>query len=96
MSGGYFHYNQTLIREIAMKIEEDIAKALKPKPEKIYEGYWTIQEKDYPSSCRPYRKFTAFDSYYDTESFLLAHKNIRIADPQYASGRFFGENDIIF
>lgn len=34
------------MHEIADTIERDIAKALKPKPEKIQEDYWTIYEKD--------------------------------------------------
>ena len=32
--------------EIADTIERDIARALQPKPEKVYENYWTIYEKD--------------------------------------------------
>ncbi len=34
------------MRDIADTIERDIARALKPKPEKIQEDYWTIYEKD--------------------------------------------------
>lgn len=39
MSGGHFNYNQYLLREIAQKIQEDIAIALKQKPEKVHENY---------------------------------------------------------
>ncbi len=96
MSGGHFDYHQTRIGEIAQKIEEDIALALKPKPAKIHEDYWTIAEKDYPTSWHSFSGFTTFNSYYEAEAFLLTHRKVRLADPQYVSGRFFGENDVIF
>lgn len=96
MSGGHFNYNQYLLREIAQKIEEDIARALKPKPEKVHENYWTIEEKDSLGSSRSFGGYMTFDSYAEAESYLLGFRNIRLAEPQYASGRFFKEEDVIF
>lgn len=46
MSGGYFDRSTYAMREIVDSIERDIARALRPKPEKIQEDYWTIYEKD--------------------------------------------------
>lgn len=92
MSGGHFNYNQYLLREIAQKIEGDIARALKPKPEKIHENYWTIDEKDNIGSYRSFGGYMTFDSYAEAESYLLSFGNIRPAEPQYASGRFFNRD----
>ena len=50
MSGGYFDRNIYAIGEIAASIERDIARALRPKPEKVHEDYWTIYEHDSPCS----------------------------------------------
>lgn len=36
MSGGYFDRSTYAMREIADTIERDIARALQPKPEKVY------------------------------------------------------------
>ena len=85
MSGGHFNYNQYLLREIAQKIEEDIARALKPKPEKVHENYWTIEEKDNLVSCRTFGGYMTFDSYVDAASYLLSFRGVRLAEPQYAS-----------
>ena len=41
MSGGYFDRSTYAMREIANTIERDIARALKPKPEKIHE-FWEL------------------------------------------------------
>lgn len=96
MSGGHFNYNQYLLREIAQKIEEDIARALKPKPKKVHENYWTIEEKDCLWSYHSFGGYMTFDSYVEAESYLLSFKGVRLADPQYASGRFFKDGDVIF
>ena len=45
MSGGYFDRSTYAMREIANTIERDIARALKPKPEKIQEDYWLFTRK---------------------------------------------------
>ena len=57
MSGGYFDRSTYAMREIANTIERDIARALKPKPEKIQEDYWTIYEKDCFGSYHSYRTY---------------------------------------
>ena len=74
MSGGYFDRSTYAMREIANTIERDIARALKPKPEKIQEDYWTIYEKDSFGSYHSYKDFMSFGSYEDAESFLLRDK----------------------
>lgn len=96
MSGGHFNYNQYLLREIAQKIEEDIARTLKPKPEKLHENYWTIDEKDSLGSCRTFGGYMTFDSYAKAASYLLRFRGVRLAEPQYAFGRFFKEENVIF
>lgn len=62
------------MREIVNTIERDIARALKPKPEKIQEDYWTIYEKDCFGSYHSYRTYMDFGCYDDAESFLLRDK----------------------
>ena len=37
-----------------------------------------------------------FDSYAEAASYLLSFRGVRLAEPQYASGRFFKEEDVIF
>ena len=96
MSGGHFNYNQYLLREMVQKIEEDIARALKPKPEKVHENYWTIEEKDSLGSCRSFGGYMTFDSYEEAASYLLSFRGVRLADPQSAFRRFFKEEDVIF
>ena len=51
--------------EIADTIERDIARALQPKPEKVYENYWTIYEKDSFGSYHSYKavSYTHLDVY---------------------------------
>ena len=95
MSGGYFDRSTYAMREIADTIERDIARALKPKPEKIQEDYWTIYEKDCFGSYHSYRTYMDFGSYDDAESFLLRDKTIVKAEQKYAE-RFFNADDVIF
>ena len=54
MSGGSFDRSTYAMREIAETIERDIAKALRPKPEKIDGDYWTIYERDGSTSFHHY------------------------------------------
>ncbi|MCR2005628.1 hypothetical protein NSB20_08805 [Bacteroides acidifaciens] len=91
MSGGYFDRSTYAMREIADTIERDIARALKPKPEKIQEDYWTIYEKDSFGSYHNYKDFMSFGSYEDAESFLLRDKIIVKAKQKYANRRFFDD-----
>ena len=50
MSGGYFDRSTYAMREIADTIERDIARALKPKPEKIQEDFWRTKRNGSVSS----------------------------------------------
>ena len=95
MSGGYFDRSTYAMHEIADTIERDIARALKPKPEKIQEDYWTIYEKDCFGSYHSYKDFMSFGSYEDAESFLLRDKTIVKAEQKYADRRFF-DDGVIF
>mgnify|MGYP007094742885 CR=1 FL=1 len=83
------------MREIADTIERDIARALQPKPEKVYENYWTIYEKDSFGSYHSYKDYMSFASYEDAESFLLLDKTIVKAEQKYADRRFF-DDGVIF
>ncbi|KIO44198.1 hypothetical protein [Sanguibacteroides justesenii] len=94
MSGGYFDRSTYAMREIANTIECDIARALKPEPEKIQEDYWTIYEKDSFGSYHSYKDFMSFGSYEDAESFLLRDKTIVKAGQKYADRRFFNDGVI--
>ena len=55
MSGGHFDYKQSVMRDIADAIEGDIALALKPKPQKVHEDYWTIYIQRTQRSYTHYR-----------------------------------------
>lgn len=83
MSGGHFDYQQYKIGEIAKTIEQDIARALQPKPDKIHEDYWTIIEMYSPSGSQPYRNYMTFSSYEEAESFLLASRTVERANRKY-------------
>ena len=89
MSGGYFDRSTYAMREIADTIERDIARALRPKPEKVYENYWTIYEKDSFGSYHSYKDYMSFASYEDAESFLLTDKTIVKAEQKYSEQHFF-------
>ena len=89
MSGGYFDRSTYAMREIADTIERDIARALQPKPEKVYENYWTIYEKDSFGSYHSYKDYISFASYEDAESFLLTDKTIVKAEQKYSEQHFF-------
>lgn len=91
MSGGYFDRSTYAMCEIADTIERDIARALQPKPEKVYENYWTIYEKD---SFGSYHSYMSFASYEDAESFLLRDTTIVKAEQKYVDRQFFGDGVI--
>ena len=94
MSGGYFDRSTYAMREIADTIERDIARALQPKPEKVYENYWTIYEKDSFGSCHSYKDYMSFASYEDAEFFLLRDTTIVKAEQKYVGRQFFGDGVI--
>ena len=89
MSGGYFDRNIYAIGEIVASIERDIARALRPKPEKIHKDYWTIYVKDSFGSYHSYMGFLSFSSYEEAESFLLTDKTIVKAEQKYSEQHFF-------
>ena len=89
MSGGYFNRHMIAFGEIANSIECDIARTLRPKPEKNCEDYWTIYEKDSLSSYHSYKGYMSFASYEDAESFLLTDKTIVKAEQKYSEQHFF-------
>ena len=94
MSGGYFDRNTYVMCEIADTIERDIVRALQPKPEKVYENYWTIYEKDSFGSYHSYKDYMSFASYEDAESFLLRDTTIVKAEQKYVGRQFFGDGVI--
>ena len=94
MSGGYFDRSTYAMCEIADTIERDIARALQPKPEKVYENYWTIYEKDSFGSYHSYKDYISFASYEDAESFLLRDTTIVKAEQKYVDRQFFGDGVI--
>ena len=94
MSGGYFDRNIYAIGEIVASIERDIARALRPKPEKIHKDYWTIYVKDSFGSYHSYMGFLSFSSYEEAESFLLTDKTIVKAEQRYSDQHFFVEGVI--
>lgn len=94
MSGGYFDRSTYAMREIADTIERDIARALQSKPEKVYENYWTIYEKDSFGSYHSYKDYMSFASYEDAESFLLRDTTIVKAEQEYVDRQFFGDGVI--
>lgn len=68
MNGGHFDYHQFFIREIADKIEEDITRALQPKPEMVHEDYWMIKKCGTPHSFYIYPRYDiTFPSYEEAE-----------------------------
>ena len=89
MSGGYFDRSTYAMREIVDTMKRDIARALQSKPEKVYENYWTIYEKDSFGSYHSYKDYMSFASYEDAESFLLTDKTIVKAEQKYSEQHFF-------
>lgn len=91
MSGGHFDYQQWRIREIADSIERDIALALKPKPAKIHEDYWTIYEMDSFHSFHNYSGRVKFETYEKAEEYLLRNRNIEKATKEYSMVGLFSD-----
>ena len=94
MSGGYFDKSTYAMCEIADTIERDIARAIRPKPEKVYENYWTIYKKDSFGSYHSYKDYISFASYEDAESFLLRDTTIVKAEQKYVNRQFLGDGVI--
>lgn len=83
MSGGHFDYHQYQMKDIADSIAIEIARALLPKPQKVHEDYWTINEHNCRCSYHNYCGYMEFKSYEEAESFLLADESIIPADHDY-------------
>ena len=96
MSGGHFDYQQSVMRNIADRIELDIALALQPKPEKVRERYWTIYEQTSLHSYRPFYIHEHFDTYEQAEFFLLSDKSIAKADEIFVCRCLCDECDVVF
>lgn len=94
MSGGHFNYNQCLISEIADSIAIEIARALQPKPHKVHEDYWTIDEHDTPYSRHNYWRYHEFSSYEEAENLLLSDKSIVPADRDYGISHIRKEDKV--
>lgn len=95
MSGGHFDYNQHFIQDIADTITFEIARALKPKPQKVHEDYWIIYEHPCPNSYHWYCSHREFKTYNEAERFLLSDKSIVTAKHNYGITHIQTE-DIIF
>jgi len=97
MSGGHFDYKQSVMRDIADAIEGDIALALKPKPQKVHEDYWTIYIQRTQRSYTHYRNcYCRFKSYEEAESYLLRDNTIEKADSVYSDKCFCEPGDMMF
>ena len=96
MSGGHFDYQQSAMRNIADRIERDIALALQPKPEKVRERYWTIYEQTSLHSYRPFCIHEHFDTYEQAERFLLSDKSIVKAEEMFVDKCLCDEGDVVF
>ena len=96
MSGGHFDYQQSAMRNIADRIEHDIALALQPKPEKVRERYWTIFEQISLHSYRPFCIHEHFDTYEQAERFLLSDKSIAKAEEMFVGKCLCDDGDVVF
>lgn len=96
MSGGHFDYQQYHIGEIAQTIANDIARALKPKPEMVHEDYWIINVSDNPGSYHIYPSFyVTFDSYEKAEAYLHRNDNVESIESGHPYADIF-KGDILF
>jgi len=95
MSGGHFEYNDRLLPYMANTIREDIALALKPKPEKIHEDYWVIYVHTSLNSYFGYRQGLPFRTYQEAEDELLWNGKNERATRTYPI-RLDSEEDVVF
>lgn len=97
MSGGHFDYRQDRLREIAKTIEEDIARALKPKPAMVHEDYWVIEKRETPHSyCHYPSCLMTFPTYDEAEEFLMRHRTVVKAEPKFADIHPVKGDDVLF
>lgn len=97
MSGGHFDYQQYRLSEIAKTIEEDIARALKPKPAMVHEDYWVIEKWETPHSFYQYPRYDiSFPSYDEASEFLMRHRRVTKADQKFACLHPVKGDDVLF
>lgn len=94
MSGGHFDYHQHQIQEIADTIAIEIARALKPKPQKVHEDYWVIHEHDCPTSYHWYWCHQEFKTFEEAERFMLMHESIVPSEHNYGISRIDIEDKV--
>ena len=92
MSGGHFDYKQYAVREIADRIEHDIAWALAPKPALVHDDYWSIFEMDAYRGYHMYPSYSRhFATYEEAEKYLLSTGNIVKAEQRYVDLKLFSD-----
>ncbi|MBQ7773464.1 MAG: hypothetical protein IJ383_05315 [Bacteroidales bacterium] len=96
MSGGHFDYRQYGMRDIAEAIERDVALALKPKPEKVHEDYWTIFVQKTQHSYTHYCNYCRFSTYKEAECYLLSDNTIEKADNTCRGKCLCNPGEIVF
>ena len=98
MSGGHFDYVQYRIRDIADRIERDIARALLPKPPKEHFDYWVIDVVDTPHSCHGLAYYDEFKTYKDAEDYLLTRIRgiVKSDKKKYGIGNIIDDGDIVY
>lgn len=98
MSGGHFDYVQYRIRDIADRIERDIARALLPKPPKEHFDYWVIEVVDTPHSCHGLAYYDEFKTYKDAEDYLLTRIRgiVKSDKKKYGIGNIIDDGDIVY
>ena len=94
MSGGHFNYNQYMIAEIADTIAIEIARALRPKPQKVHEDYWVIHEHDCPTSYHWYGCQQEFKTFEEAERFLRMHENVIPSEQTYGLSHIDKEDKV--
>ena len=98
MSGGHFDYAQYRIRDIADKIEGDIARALLPKPSKEHFDYLVIDVVDTPHSCHGLTFYEDFKTYKEAEEYLLTRVRgiVKSDKKKYGIGNIIADDDFVF
>lgn len=98
MSGGHFDYVQYRIRDIADRIERDVARALLPKPPKEHFDYWVIEVVDTPHSCHGLAYYDEFKTYKDAEDYLLTRIRgiVKSDKKKYGIGNIIDDGDIVY
>ena len=88
-------YNTYAVQALAQTLENDIAKALKPKPSKIHEDYWVIYERDMPTSYHSYDIWRSYDTKEKAIAMLQVCESVEIATPEL-SRQYFPNEEIVY